>query len=80
MSLFSWLIIQFYILPNLNKAIAMAAYYKRVVEVYGLENQVKLSNREYGRWKHAESMFPYWNERVTSFTKKLEKTQRGKLK
>ena len=78
MSLFSWLIIQFYILPNLNKAIAMTAYYKRVVDVYGLESRENISNREYGRWKHAENMFPYWNERVTSFSRKLERAQGGK--
>ena len=77
MSLFSWLIIQFYILPNLNKAIAMTAYYRRVVEVYALETRENLSNREYGTFKHAEWLVPYWEERVTSFSRKLEKAQGG---
>lgn len=78
MSLFSWLVIQFYILPNLNKAIAMTSYYRRVVEVYGSESSESLSNREYGTFKHAESLVPYWEERVTSFSRKLEKAQGGK--
>lgn len=77
MRIISWLMIQFYILPSLNKAIAMTAYYRRVVTIYSLETRENLSNREYGTFKHAESLVPYWEERVTSFSRKLEKAQGG---
>ncbi len=55
----------------------MTAYYKRVVEVYGSDTRENLSNREYGTFKHAEMLVPYWEERVESFSRKLEKAQRN---